>query len=76
MERQHQITVEIARLAQIERFFHSEWYSQLCNIDGDKMIDGVKEKYKRTRLMKKLRRIKKYKWNRGIRNARLKKVEV
>ena len=32
-------------LAEIERFFHSEWYAELCELDGDYLIARAKEKY-------------------------------
>ena len=44
-ERLHQIDRQNSKLAEIERFFHSDWYAELCDLDGDWMIARVKEKF-------------------------------
>ncbi len=37
-------------LAEIERFFHSEWYDVLCKVDPDYLIRKLKEKAKKMKL--------------------------
>lgn len=36
------------RLAELKRFFMSEWYSTLTELDGAKMIEMLDEKYMET----------------------------
>lgn len=44
-ERLHMIARQNAILAEVERFFHSEWYRLLCDIDGDYMLARARKKY-------------------------------
>ena len=44
-ERSHLIARQNSKLAEIERFFHSDWYAEICDIDGDYMIARAKEKF-------------------------------
>jgi hypothetical protein len=37
-----------SRLAELKRFFMSEWYSTLTELDGAKMIEMLDEKYMET----------------------------
>ena len=46
-ERLHLIARQNSILAEIERFFHSDWYAELCDIDGDYMLAKVKENFER-----------------------------
>ena len=34
----------IDSVKKIERFFHSKWYSELTNLDADKILSFVREK--------------------------------
>lgn len=45
-ERLHMIAKKKDMLAEIERFFHSEWYAELCELDGDFMIAKAEGKYR------------------------------
>ena len=35
------------RLVEVEKFFSSQYYQGLCDLDGDKMIELIKEKAKK-----------------------------
>lgn len=46
-ERQDKLFFEKAKQDDIERFFRSQWYKQLCDLDSEYMIQRMKEKASR-----------------------------
>lgn len=48
-ERERKIKELHDQIIQLERFFHSDWYAELCEINGDYMIKKIRERYVRNK---------------------------